>query len=111
VTKSTAQLDAEIAEALRTGKSNFKALISQIEKAVDAHPELTREHVGKSHGTEKAALRFSDDTWTARCGCRNRLAKGRGSRLMSAVDGHGDTPEEAVDDLIDKIPIVAEAIK
>ena len=108
--KSLSQLDAEIAESLAARKNGFGALITRIEKAVDAHPELTRERRGK-RGFEEAELTFSHGAWTARCGCRNRLAKGRGSRLMDQVMAHGETPEEAVDKLIEMIPFWAEGMK
>src|SRR5438552_19050542 len=78
MSKSPAQLEAEIADALRARKSNFGTLISRIEKAVDAHPELTRERHGGKKGAEEAELTFRHGEWIARCGCRNRLAKGRG---------------------------------
>ena len=110
MTKSPHQLDTEIAEALRERKSNFGALIAKIENAVDAHPELTRERRG-GRGKEEAELTFRNGEWTARCGCRNRLAKGRGSRLMDSVMADGDTPEEAVDKLVEMIPFWAEGMK
>ena len=71
--KSPAQLDAEIAEVLQ-GNTNcdsaaLNALIKQIESAIDAHPELTRERPGK-RGSEEAELIFSRGDWTARCKCR-----------------------------------------
>jgi len=106
--KSPKQLDADIAHAL--AGTNFDALVARIEQTIDAHPELTRKpHDGR--GVETAELIFSGGDWTARCSCRNRLAKGRGSRLMTKITGHGATPEEATDDLIEKLPIMAEALK
>lgn len=110
MTKSPSQLDAEIAEALRERKNNFRALIAKIEKAVDAHPELTRQRHDK-RGIEEAELIFRGDGWVAEVRLRSKVAKGRGSRLMHAARGHGDTPEEAVEDLIDGLPITAEALK
>jgi len=111
MTKSPSQLDAEIAEALKHGqKTGFNALITKIENAVDAHPELTRQRPGK-RGFEEAELTFSGGEWTARCGCRNKLSKGRGSRLMDSVLARGDTPEEAVDKLVEMIPFWAEGMK
>ena len=110
MTKSS-QLDAEIAEALggRT-KSGFGTLIERIQKAVDAHPELTRQRHDK-RGIEEAELIFRNDGWIAEVRLRSKIAKGRGSRLMHAARGQGDTPEEAVDDLIESLPITAEALK
>ena len=58
------QLDAEIAEVLRTGKSTFNTLVDRIEKAVDAHPELTRQRHDK-RGIETAELIFRDGAWSA----------------------------------------------
>jgi len=112
VTKSKTQLDAEIAEALRSGggKSDFDALIKRIEKAVDVHPELTRQRYDK-RGTEEAELIFRGGGWVAKVRLRSTVAKGRGSRLMHAASGHGDTPEEAVNDLVDGLSITAEALK
>jgi hypothetical protein len=110
VTKSSAQLDAEIDAALHERKSSFTALIAKIEKAIDAHPELTRNRPAK-RGAEEAELTFRNGMWTASCRCRSRIAKGRGARQMHTTDGHGDTPEEAVDDLIDKLPITAEVLR
>ena len=110
--KSPAQLDAEIAEVLQ-GKTNcdsaaLNALIKQIESAIDAHPELTRERPGK-RGSEEAELIFSSGDWTARCKCRNKRAKGTGARMMHNMWAVGATPEEAVEDFIAKLPIAAEA--
>lgn len=104
------QLDAEIAEVLRRGKSTFNTLVDRIEKAVDAHPELTRQRHDK-RGIETAELIFRDGAWSAEVRLRSKIAKGRGSRLMHTARGHGDTPDEAVDDLIDGLPITAEALK
>lgn len=109
MTKSSAQLDAEIAEALRE-RQNFGSLVTKIEKAIDAHPELTRQRPG-GRGTEEAELTFRNGEWIARCGCRNRLAKGRGARLMGEAMGRGETPQEAVDTLIETIPFWAEGMK
>jgi hypothetical protein len=106
--KSPSQLNADIAHAL--AGTNFDGLVERIEKAIDDHPELTRKpHDGR--GVETAELAFSDGDWTARCRCRNRLAKGRGSKLMTKITGHGETPEDAADDLVEKLPIMAEALK
>lgn len=110
MTKTRAQLDAEIAEALSSPKSNFGALIDRIEKAVDGHPELTRQRHDK-RGIEEAELIFRSGDWIAEVRLRSKVAKGRGSRLMHAARGHGATPEEAVEDLIDGLPITAEALK
>lgn len=111
MTKSPSQLDAEIAEALSAKKAgHFDVLIARIENAVDAHPELTRTRRG-GRGTEAAELTFRHGSWVARCGCRNKLAKGRGSRLMDSVHAEGDTPEEAVDKLVEMIPWWAEGMK
>ena len=112
--KSPAQLDAEIAEALQ-GKTNcdsaaLNALIKQIESAIDAHPELTRERPGK-RGSEEAELIFSRGDWTARCKCRSKRAKGPGARIMHDMWALGATPEEAVEELVDKIPITAEVLR
>lgn len=109
MTKSPAQLDAEIAEALRQ-KSNFGALIAKIEAAVDAHPELTRTRHDK-RGTEEAELTYRSGGWVAEVRLRSKVAKGRGSRLMTSTRGHGDTPEEAAEDLIEGLPITAEVLK
>ncbi|HSX23406.1 MAG TPA: hypothetical protein VLE97_11585 [Gaiellaceae bacterium] len=108
--KSKSQLDAEIAEALRGGNSSFGAMISRVEKAVDAHPELTRQRHDK-RGTEEAELIFRGGSWVAEVRLRSKVARGRGSRLMHTARGHGDTPEEAVDDLVESLPITAEALK
>jgi hypothetical protein len=110
VTKTPSQLDAEIAEALRRGTSNFGALIDRVEAAVDAHPELTRRRHDK-RGIEQAELIFRGGGWVAEVQLRSKVAKGRGSRLMYTARGHGDTPEEAVDDFVDGLPITAEALK
>lgn len=110
MTRTPAQLDAEIAEALRERKSNFGALIAKIEKAVDDHPELTRARPGKQ-GVEEAELIFRSDGWVATVRLRSKIAKGRGARQMIAAIGHGDTPEEAVDDLVESLPIWAETLK
>ena len=110
MTTSPSQLDAEIAEALRSGKSNFAALIARVEKAVDAHPELTRQRHDK-RGTEEAELIFRGGGWVAEVRLRSKVAKGRGSRLMHTARGHGDTPEEAVEDFVEGLPITAEALK
>ena len=112
MTKSKAQLDAEIAEALRSGgKSGFGALIAKIEAAVDAHPELTRERLSPRGLVEEAELIFRSGDWVAEVRLRSKIAKGRGSRLMHTARGTGDTPAEAVDDLIDGLAITAEALK
>lgn len=110
MTKSPSQLDAEIAEVLSGGKSSFDALIDRVEKAVDAHPELTRQRHDK-RGIEEAQLIFRGGGWVAEVQLRSKVAKGRGSRLMHAARGHGDTPEEAVEDLVEGLPITAEALK
>ncbi len=110
MTKSPAQLDVEIAEALRERESNFGALITKIEKAVDDHPELTRARPGK-RGIEEAELSFRSGGWVAAVRLRSKIAKGRGARQMIAALGHGDTPEEAVDDLIESLPIWAETLR
>ena len=110
MTRSKSRINAEIAEVLRGGgTSDFGALVSRIEQAIDTHPELTRDRPGK-RGTEEAELTFRNGLWTASCRCRSRIAKGRGARLMHTTDGHGDTPEEATDDLIDKLSITAEVL-
>jgi hypothetical protein len=111
VAKSPAQLDAEIADALSGSKRNgFRALITRIETAIDAHPELTRERKG-GRGVEEAELTFRHGKWSAKCGCRNKLAQGRGRNRTDAVYGEGDTPEEAVDNLVEMIPFWAEKMK
>ena len=112
--KSPAQLDAEIAEALQ-GKTNcdsaaLNALIKQIESAIDAHPELTRARPGK-RGHEEAELIFSRGEWTAQCKCRSKLAKGPGARIMHSVWTIGTTPEEAVEEFMEKLPYTAEAFR
>jgi hypothetical protein len=112
VPKSASQLDAEIAEVL-TSKCDTRALnalISAIERAIDAHPELTRQWPGK-RGIEEAELVFRGGDWTARCKCRNKRAKGTGARLMHSVWAAGPTPEEAADALIDQLPITAESLR
>src|SRR5580765_5403205 len=96
--KSHAQLDAEIAEALQN-QGHFSKLIARIERAVDAHPELTRKRPG-DRGFEEAELSFQHGQWTARCACRNKLSKGKNSRHMSGAMAQGATPEEAVDKLV-----------
>jgi hypothetical protein len=115
VAKSPAQLDAEIAEALQGKTTNcdsdtLNALIKRIENAIDAHPELTRERPGK-RGSEEAELIFSRGDWTARCKCRSKRAKGPGARIMHDMRAYGATPEEAVEDLIEHIPITAEVLR
>ena len=111
MTKTSSQLDAEIADALSGSQRNgFRALIARIEAAVDAHPELTRERKG-GRGEEEAELTYRHGKWAARCGCRNKLAHGRGKNRTDAVLGEGDTPEEAVDSLIGAIPYWAEKMK
>lgn len=89
---------------------DFAALTAKIEAAIDAHAELTRERRG-ARGVEIAELVFSAGSWTARCDCRSKIARGRGSRLMYTLAGHGETPDAAVDDLIQMIPIQAEVLK
>jgi len=111
VTKSKTQLDAEIAEALRERKSDFRALVKKIEAAVDAHPELTRQRLSPRGLAEEAELIFRGGGWVAEVRLRSKVARGRGSRLMHTARGHGDTPEEAVDDLVEGLPITAEALK
>lgn len=117
MTKSPSQLDADIAEALdqrlmsTAAKHNgFRRLIARIESAVDAHPELTRDRRG-DRGTEEAELTYRHGRWVASCGCRNKLAKGRGRNRADAVHGEGETPEEAVDSLVEAIPYWAEKMK
>ena len=111
MTKTPSQLDAEIADALSGSPRNgFRALIARIEAAVDAHPELTRERKG-GRSEEEAELTFHHGKWTAKCGCRNKLAQGRGKNRTDAVAGQGDTPEEAVDNLVEMIPYWAEKMK
>lgn len=111
MTKTPSQLDAEIADALRGSKQNgFGALIARIEAAVDAHPELTRERKG-GRGVEEAELTFRHGKWSAKCGCRNKRAQARGRNRTDSVYGEGDTPEEAVDNLVEMIPFWAEKLK
>ena len=110
MTKTSAQLDAEIADTLRERKNNFGALISKIEKAVDAHQELTRARPAKQ-GVQEAELIYRSGGWVAEVRLRSVIAKGRGARQMISARGHGDTPEEAVDDLIESLPTWAEALK
>ena len=111
-TKTSSQLDAEIAEALSSPLSgrHFDALTARVEKAVDDDAELTRVRPG-NRGREEAELTFSGGTWTASCRCRNRRSKGRGARAMHTADGHGATPDEAVEDFIAKLSITAEAFR
>jgi hypothetical protein len=110
MTKSSAQLDAEIAEALRERKNNFDTLITKIEKTVDEHPELTRARPAK-HGVEEAKLTYHSGGWVAEVRLRSKIAKGRGARQMIPAHGYGDTPEEAVDALIESLPLWAETLK
>ena len=113
MTKSPRQLDAEIAQALTKhtpDRASLNALIGRVEEAIDTHPELTRARPGK-RGVEEPELIFSRGEWTAQCKCRNRLAKGVGARGMMSLWATGATPEEAVEELVEKLPIWAEAIK
>lgn len=90
--------------------TNFKSLITEIEDAIDAHPELTRERRG-GRGVEDAELTFSHGSWQASCSCRSKAARGRGSRIPCSVYGEGETPELAVAKLIEMIPFWAESMK
>ena len=83
--------------------TDFAALTAQIEAAIDAHPELTRERRG-GRGVEVPTIAYSKGSWTAPCSTRSKVARGRGSQLMSDVTGHSDTPDAAVEDLIESIP-------
>lgn len=109
--KTAGQLDAEIATAIAGNTmSNFGALIRSIEHAVDAHPELTRQRHDK-RGVAEPELIFRGGAWVAEVRLRSRVARGPGSRLMHTARGHGHTPEAAVDDLVESLPVTAEALK
>ena len=90
--------------------ANFANVISRIEKAVDEHPELTRARSGKQ-GIQEAELTYRRGEWVAEVLLRSKIAKGRGARQMISARGHGDTPEEAADDLIEGLPIWAQTLR
>lgn len=77
-------------------------LLTKIEDAIDAEPLLTRTHHG--HGgrlVAEAELTIARSGWTARCKVRGVKGKGRGAHHMTDVSGHGETPELAVEALIE----------
>ena len=89
----------------------FDDLIQRIESAIDAHPELTRA-AAKPHGfTCEASIGFTRGACTARCKVRHKLARGRGSRLMTDISADGLSPEQAVEEFIHMLPIWAQTLR
>ena len=90
MTKSKTQLDAEIAEALRERKSDFRALVKKIEAAVDAHPELTRQRLSPRGLAEEAELIFRGGGWVvAECAQVSDFPAGMGDLGVQAPGPEG----------------------
>ena len=81
---------------------DLEALFTRLEKAVDDHQALMRNPLRSPH------LRLSRDGATIHIS-----VKLKGSRKIRCDDitGHGDTPEEAVAELIAGLDSWAEAIR
>lgn len=82
------------------------ALLSQVEAAVDATPELTRT---RREFPAVAQFSFDEGGWSVHLDVRNRRARGRGSRGFFSATGNGASPEEAVASFLDRLPFVVQA--
>ncbi len=83
------------------------ALLRRVEDAVDEIPQLTRAAARRL--PSNAEFSFDGSGWAAEIGVRNKAARGRGARAFCTAMGYGKTPEEAVNILIERLPLFAEA--
>lgn len=86
---------------------SMTALLGKVESVIDATQGLTRTHPDGL--VELAEFAFRDSEWTVRVNVRNTLARGRGSRVFFPALDRGDSPEAAVANFIERLPIFVRA--
>lgn len=79
---------------------NFEPLFQKVEAAIDAHPKLERVTLGEP------GFNVDRGGWTVKI--RVHLKGSR--RKPTDINGSGDTPEEAVEKLVETLDIWAQAI-
>jgi hypothetical protein len=117
VTKTPAQLDREISDALKASadECRFDDLFTRLEAAIDAHPLLARVGLGGKIVTPDTPVSHIHEPVMSvrRVGYTVRvLVKLKGSRKKpSEITGTGETAEAAIDHLITGLDYWAQALE
>jgi hypothetical protein len=79
---------------------NFEPLFKKVEDAIDAHPKLSRVTLGEP------SFNVDRGGWSVKI----RVALKGSRKKPTEVHGEGETPEEAVEKLVNGLDIWAKAI-